>query len=186
MDRLHEHRERAERQRRDAGERRFQHDGECAELQRCNAAEHRRKRQAQPGLARGKISAHQGPVDKEISHEAAVERHVPDIRAQRKQPSVSKEQRLNGKNDDHGQKACPRPQHGGQQHTAAQMPGRACAGDGIVDHLPGKDERGHDRHCRKLLFCRLRCGKLLPAQLHERNARRSSRGCVHRNGDSRR
>ena len=51
MDWLHQRRKRTERQSRDAGERRLQHNGERTKLKRDDAAEHRRKR---PG---GDISA---------------------------------------------------------------------------------------------------------------------------------
>ena len=155
MDRLHNGAERAERQIRDAGERRLQHDRERAELQRQHAAEHGRKRDLEAvrrplAAPRKAAAAHQRPVNEKISDEAAVKRHVPDVCAQRQQTAVGKEQALDREDHDHGQKSCPRPEYGREQQAAAQMAGRAGAGDGVVDHLPREHERRHDGHGRQL------------------------------------
>ena len=73
-------------------------------------------------------AAHQRPIDEKISDEAAVKRHVPDVRAQRHQAAVGKEQALDRKDYDHGQKSRPRPEHGREQQAAAEVAGRAGAG----------------------------------------------------------
>lgn len=121
MDRLHQRRERAERQSRDAGERRLHHDGERAELQRHDAAKDRRQHQLRPALTGEELALHERPVDEEIAHEATVECHIPHVRPQRQQTAVGEEQRLDGEDHDHRQKSRPGPEDGAQQHAAAEV-----------------------------------------------------------------
>ena len=185
MDRLHQRRERAERQSRDAGERRLHHDGERAELQRHDAAKDRRQHQLRPALTGEELALHERPVDEEIAHEAAVERHIPHVCPQRQQTAVGEEQRLDGEDHDHRQKSRPGPEDGAQQHAAAEVAGRAGAGNGIVDHLAREDERGHDGHRRQLFLCKLRRGGLFLVELDQRNARRGRGSRVHRDGHCR-
>ena len=88
--------------------------------------------------------------DRDRALERAVKRHVPDVCAQRQQTAVGKEQALDREDHNHGQKSRPRPEYGREQQAAAQMAGRAGAGDGVVDHLPREHERRHDGHGRQL------------------------------------
>ena len=191
MDGLHDGAERAERQIRDAGERRLQHDRKRAELQRQHAAEHGRERDLEAvrrplTASRKAAAAHQRPIDEKISDKAAVKRHVPDVRAQRHQAAVCKEQALDREDHDHGQKSRPRPEHGREQQTAAQMAGRAGAGDGVVDHLPRKHERRHDGHGRQFFGCRGQILLFFLVQLHDRGPRNDRRSGVHHTSDRRR
>ena len=185
MDRLHQRRECAERQGCDAGERRLHHDGERAELQRHDAAKDRRQHQLRPAFTGEELALHERPVDEEIAHEAAVERHIPHVRPQRQQTAVGEEQRLDGEDHDHRQKSRPGPEDGAQQHAAAEVSGRAGAGNGIVDHLAREDERGHDGHRRQLFLCQLRRGGLFLVELDQRNARRGRGSRIHRDGHCR-
>ena len=89
MDRLHDAEEGAEGQLRDAGEARLHADGEGAELQRDDAAEQGGKDDRRAGStfsahAGKQVRAHDGTPDQVIPDEAAVERHVPDVRAEGK------------------------------------------------------------------------------------------------------
>ena len=154
VDRLHQRDEGAEGQLGDAGKAGLQHDGESAELQRDHAAEDGGEDDA-PALGAlllpEETALHDGAPDQKIADKAAVERHVPDVRPQRHQAAVGKEQALDREDHDHGQEARVGAEQRGEQHTAAHMAGGAGAGDGVVDHLPREDQRGRDRHGRELL-----------------------------------
>lgn len=191
MNGLHDGAERAERQIRDTGERRLQHDRERAELQRQHTAEHGRKRDLEAvrrplAAPRKAAAAHQRPIDEKISDKAAVKRHVPDVRAQRHQAAVSKEQALDREDHDHGQESRPRSEHGRKQQATAQVAGRAGAGDGVVDHLPREHERRHNGHGRQLLARRGQVLLFFLVQLHDRGPRNDRRSGIHHTGDRRR
>lgn len=107
-------------------------DGERAELERHDAADDGGRDDLEPAgclftLAGEPIAVHYRSVNKKISYKAAVESHVPYIRAERHKPAVGKEQALYRQHRDHRQEACPWPQYRCKEHTSAYMAGGAGA-----------------------------------------------------------
>ena len=151
MYRLHDRAEHAKRNIGNSGKACLNDDGERAELERHDAADDGGCDDPEPAgsfftLAGEPIAVHYRPINKEVPDKAAIESHVPYIRAERHKPAVGKEQALYCQYRDHRQESCPWPQYRGKEHTAAYMAGGAGAGDGVVDHLTRENERRHNCH----------------------------------------
>jgi hypothetical protein len=71
------------------------------------------------------------------------DRHVQDVEAERGQPTVGEEQRLDPQHDGHTERTDPRPDEHGRQHPPEQVAAGA-TGHREVQHLDGEDE-GRDQ-----------------------------------------
>ena len=155
MDGLHDGDECAEGKIGNTGERCLQHHGKCSQLQCYDTADDGCGNDA--GALRAfplaePVAAHNGTPNEVISHEASVERHVPDVGSQSHESSVGKEQTLDRKDHDHGQESAIGSQKCREHHAAAHVAGRTGPGNGIVDHLAGKDQSRRHRHGRQFLL----------------------------------
>ena len=109
--------------------------------------QHRRRRRGEPG---GERDAARGPPEEapegeedRVPAERPDERHVHDVEAERRQPAVGEQQRLDDEHHRHGQGARGRPDEDGRQHGAEEVAARA-VGDGEVEHLGGEHEGGDE------------------------------------------
>ena len=178
MDGQHHAAESAEGQFRNPGNGGFKDDGESAQLQGQDTAQNGGQDDFHPSRRRcphtGEQPAAQNwPPENIVPHKAAIERHVPAVRPQRQQTSVSEEQALNRQNHHHGQKARLGSQQGREEHPAAQVPGGARSRDGVVDHLPREDQGGSHRHGGQLP------GTIVLAQGLDGNTDGRAGDCVH-------
>ncbi len=147
MDRLHHPRKNRKRQLGNAGCKGLKGYRKGSHLQGYDTGRNRRRRD--PLFCHSTL--HKRLPDQKPADKAAIERHIPDITPQRQKPPVRKHQTLYQQDSHHGQKASPGPQHRGQQHTAAEVPGRTRSGNCKIDHLRRKDKGSHHAHHRNLL-----------------------------------
>ena len=176
MDGLHQRDKSAEGQLCDPGEARLQHDREGAELQRYNAADDRSGNDP-PALRGSALTKPAAPHDRApyqvIADEAAVKRHVPYVCSQGHKAAVGEEKTLYGEDHNHREESGLGSQQRGKQHAAAHMAGGPGAGDRVIDHLSGKNQRGGNGHDGKLLRF------IVLHQLVNRNPCGRAGGCVH-------
>ena len=185
MDGLHDANKGGKGQLGNAGNGGFQHHGNGAQLEGQHTAENRGKNNLDPAgrldpHGTKQAAAHDGPPHQVIAHEAAVEGHVPAVCPQRQQAAVGKEQTLYGEDHHHGQEARLGAQQCGEQHAAAKVAGGAGSRNGVVDHLPGKNQCGRNSHGGKF------CGRLILFQGLYGSANRYCGSCIHGGGHSRR
>ena len=166
----------------DPGKTGLQHYGEGPKLQRDDAAEDGGSDDApslRPLALAEETASQDWPPYQEVTDETAVEGHVPYVGAQGQEAAVGKEKTLDRQDHDHGEEARLGSQQGGEQHAAAHMAGGAGAGDGVVDHLPRKDQGGGHRHDGELLRF------IVLPELVDGNAGRCGGGDVHHPGHGR-
>ena len=142
--------------------------GEVPESASCSATRQRGDHDRQPGSQ--EAAGEQAPaapagqpahgVVSHVGHRHADDAHVEDVGAQRQQPAILEDQRLDADHAGHHQDGRPGAEQDGGQGRAHQVPGGA-AGDGEVEHLPGEDGRCQHAHQRHLALAQVRAD---PAQ----------------------
>ena len=138
---LHEQQEGGKRQGRHAGNCGLQRNREGAELH----AEHGTEQRGAHNALFADAALHD-KLPKFAAEETAVKGHVPDVRAERQQTAVRKEQALNREHGAHGEKSSLGAHNCGEQHAARKVAGGTCAGYREINHLRGKDKSAHHPH----------------------------------------
>ena len=118
MNRLHQHHERPKRQRGNAGQHRFRHHAERAELQTDNGSKQAGGHDA-PFCRR--ISGKRF-IQKRIREKTGEDAEIEHVAAEREQASVGEKEGLNRQHRRDGEKRGLRAEQNRQHHAAAEMP----------------------------------------------------------------